>query len=95
MSSTDDLCTRPATELAAMVRAGEVSARELVDAHLDRIDRLNPDLNAIVTLDAEGARARTPATTSPTARPVRTTTATATRPTATATAPRCRARTRT
>jgi amidase len=57
VSSTDDLCTRPATELAAMVRDGEVSARELVDAHLERIDRLNPDLNAIVTLDAEGARA--------------------------------------
>ena len=57
MSSTDDLCTRPATELAAMVRDGEVSSRELVDAHLERIDRLNPDLNAIVTLDAEGARA--------------------------------------
>jgi amidase len=53
----DDLCTRPATELAALVRAREVSARELVDAHLDRIDRLNPALNAIVTLDPDGARA--------------------------------------
>jgi amidase len=53
----DDLCTRPATELAALVRAREVSARELMDAHLDRIERLNPSLNAIVTLDAEGARA--------------------------------------
>jgi amidase len=54
---TDDLCLRPATELAALVRAREVSARELLEAHLDRIDRLNPGLNAIVTLDAEGARA--------------------------------------
>src|SRR3712207_3455630 len=53
----DDLCTRPATELAALVRAREVSARELMDAHLDRIERLNPSLNAIVTLDADGARA--------------------------------------
>jgi amidase len=53
----DDLCTRPATELAALVRDREVSARELMDAHLDRIERLNPDLNAIVTLDADGARA--------------------------------------
>src|SRR3954468_15005020 len=53
----DDLCTRPATELAALVRDREVSARELMDAHLDRIERLNPGLNAIVTLDAEGARA--------------------------------------
>jgi amidase len=53
---TDDLCLRPATELAALVRAREVSARELLEAHLERIDRLNPRLNAIVTLDADGAR---------------------------------------
>ena len=53
---TDELCFRPATELAGMLRAREISARELLDAHLDRIVRLNPDLNAVVTLDAEGAR---------------------------------------
>src|SRR3954468_21513536 len=53
----DDLCLRPATELAALVRNRELSARELLDAHLARIDRLNPALNAIVTLDPEGARA--------------------------------------
>jgi amidase len=53
---TDDLCFRPATELAGLLRAREVSARELLDAHLARIDRLNPSLNAIVTLDAAGAR---------------------------------------
>src|SRR4051812_5957703 len=40
-----------------MLRDGEVSARELLDAHLDRIERLNPGVNALVTLDAEGARA--------------------------------------
>ena len=40
-----------------MLRAREISARELLDAHLDRIERLNPDVNAVVTLDAEGARA--------------------------------------
>jgi amidase len=54
---SDDLCFRPATELAAMVRAREISARELLDAHLDRIERVNPGLNAIVTLDVDGARA--------------------------------------
>src|SRR5688500_4908977 len=54
---TDDVCFRPATELAAMLRAREVSARELLEAHLDRIDKLNPGINAVVTLDAEGARA--------------------------------------
>jgi amidase len=53
----DDLCTRPATELAALLRDREVSARELMDAHLDRIERLDPQLNAIITLDPEGARA--------------------------------------
>ncbi|WP_222272097.1 amidase [Modestobacter marinus] len=57
MSDLEDLCTRPATELAVLVRDREVSARELLDAHLDRIERINPELNAIVTLDAEGARA--------------------------------------
>ena len=53
----DDLCLRPATELAALLRDREISARELLDAHLDRIDRLNPSVNAVVTLDADGARA--------------------------------------
>lgn len=54
---TDDLCLRPATELSALLRSREISARELLDAHLDRIDRLNPAVNAVVTLDADGARA--------------------------------------
>jgi amidase len=54
---SDDLCVRPATELAALVRDREISARELLEAHLTRIDRLNPALNAVVTLDADGARA--------------------------------------
>lgn len=53
----DDLTLLPATRLAAMLRAREVSARELLEAHLDRVDRLNPTVNALVTLDVEGARA--------------------------------------
>ncbi|MDK3255255.1 amidase [Blastococcus capsensis] len=57
MTADDDLCTRPATELAALVRDRQVSARELLDAHLARIERLDPQVNAVVTLDAEGARA--------------------------------------
>ncbi|MGY2065829.1 amidase [Blastococcus sp. SYSU DS0619] len=57
MTADDELCTRPATELAALVRARQVSARELLDAHLARIERLDPQVNAVVTLDAEGARA--------------------------------------
>ncbi|MGY1806572.1 amidase [Blastococcus sp. SYSU D00669] len=52
-----ELCFRPATELAGLVRTREISARELLDAHLDRIERVNPAVNAIVTLDVDGARA--------------------------------------
>jgi amidase len=48
---------RPVTELAGLVRSGEVSARELVQASLDRIEELNPKLNAFVDVDAEGALA--------------------------------------
>jgi amidase len=47
-SATTDLMFRPALELAALVRAGEVSSRELVEASLARIDALNPELNAFV-----------------------------------------------
>ncbi|HKN97689.1 MAG TPA: amidase [Pseudonocardiaceae bacterium] len=46
-----------AVELAGMLRAREVSAREVVDAHLERIDRTNGKVNAIVTLCAERAMA--------------------------------------
>lgn len=52
-----ELCLRPATELAALVRSRTVSAAELLAAHLRRIERLNPRVNAICTLDAEGAKA--------------------------------------
>jgi len=52
-----DLMFRPALELAAMVRSGELSARELVQLSLDRIEELNPRLNAFVQLDAERALA--------------------------------------
>jgi amidase len=47
-TATSDLMFRPALELAALVRAGEVSSRELVEASLTRIDALNPELNAFV-----------------------------------------------
>jgi amidase len=48
---------RPVTELAGLVRSGEVSARELVQTSLDRIEELNPKLNAFVDVDADGALA--------------------------------------
>src|SRR3954465_2799399 len=46
--ASSDLLFRPALELAALVRAGELSSRELVEASLARIDALNPELNAFV-----------------------------------------------
>jgi amidase len=57
-SETDELCLLPATGLAARLRAGEVSAREVLAAHLDRISRLNPAVNAIITLLPDQAMAR-------------------------------------
>lgn len=47
---TDDraLWTRPAVELAELVRTGTVSSREVVQAHLARIEAVNPGVNAIV-----------------------------------------------
>lgn len=52
-----DLCLRPATELAALVRSREITATQLLAAHLEQIERLNPRVNAICTLDADGATA--------------------------------------
>jgi amidase len=46
-----------ARDQAAAVRRREISARELLDLHLDRIAERNPELNAIVSLDEERARA--------------------------------------
>jgi amidase len=44
-----DLAFADATELAELVRAGEVTPRELVQASIARIEALNPTLNAVVT----------------------------------------------
>jgi amidase len=52
-----DLMFRPVSELAGMVRSGEVSARELVEISLERIEELNPALNAFVDVDGEQALA--------------------------------------
>ena len=57
MTTGDDLLQHPATEQAALVRAGEVSARELVEAALGAIDRLNGDINAFVHVAPERALA--------------------------------------
>ena len=54
---SSELLLRPATELAAMVRAREVSARELVEASLRRIDELEPTINAFTHVAHESALA--------------------------------------
>jgi len=50
------LAWMPATELAAMIRRKKVSPVEVVDAVLDRIEKLNPRLNAFVTVTDAAAR---------------------------------------
>src|SRR5690242_21778520 len=48
MAADDDLLLRPALDLAGLVRAGELSARALLAASLERIAAVNPGLNAFV-----------------------------------------------
>ncbi|MFD5397496.1 amidase [Streptomyces sp. NPDC127097] len=54
MTSTD-ICFLDATDLAARIRTRELSPLEVVQAHLDRIEEINPKLNAVVTVTAEQA----------------------------------------
>lgn len=44
----DDLCRLPAHELVRLMAARTVSSREVLEAHLARIDAVNPALNALV-----------------------------------------------
>lgn len=55
MAAASELCFLTATELAARIRRRELSAREVLEAHLAQIERVNPAVNAIVTLTAEQA----------------------------------------
>ena len=52
------LVTKTAIELLALLDAREVSAREVVDAHLDRIEAIEPDVKAFLSVDADRARAK-------------------------------------
>jgi amidase len=56
-ATVSDLLFRPVTELGELVRSGDISARELVEASLERIEELQPTLNAFVDVDREGALA--------------------------------------
>jgi amidase len=50
---SDELCFLTATELARRIRGRALSCEEVMRAHLARIERLNPRVNAIVTLVPE------------------------------------------
>jgi amidase len=52
-----ELCFLTARDLRAALGRREVSAREVLAAHLDQIERLNPAVNAVITLAAEQATA--------------------------------------
>jgi amidase len=54
----DEIIYASATEIARAIREREVSSAEVVEAHLARIEEVNPKLNAIVHLTADTARAR-------------------------------------
>ena len=52
---SEPLYYQDATSLAALIASKQVSSREVVQAHLDRIAEVNPKINAIVTLVADKA----------------------------------------
>ncbi|HUO69390.1 MAG TPA: amidase [Solirubrobacteraceae bacterium] len=55
MADTSHLLTRSAGELAGLIRDGQISSRELTEAALERIDAVNPSVNAFTALDADRA----------------------------------------
>lgn len=70
-----DTVTRPlafqsAAEQAVLLRTRQASSRELLDVYLERIERLNPSVNAVVTIDVDTARRRAQAADDATARGV-------------------------
>lgn len=50
-----ELCFTSARELASLIRTRQISAREVMAAHLDRIGRINPRVNAIVSKPPDDA----------------------------------------
>src|SRR5688572_18642963 len=48
-SASPELCFMSARELATLIRTRQITARDVMQAHLDRIGRVNPQVNAIVS----------------------------------------------
>ena len=55
MGETSSICFMSTVEMARLIRAKKLSAREALAAHLTQIERVNPKVNAIVTLVPEMA----------------------------------------
>ncbi|MCP3992008.1 MAG: amidase [Actinomycetia bacterium] len=55
---TEAVCDAPATEQRTLIEARSISARELLDAHLERIEATNGTVNAVVAMDADVAYKR-------------------------------------
>src|SRR3954454_20182168 len=53
---SDAVATWPAVRLAEAIRNKQLSSRELLELYVDRIDRLDGPINAVVTLDVDRAR---------------------------------------
>jgi amidase len=57
IAAGDDLAFAGVARLSELLREGEVTPRELVELYLARIERLDPTLNAFVSVRAEAALA--------------------------------------
>ncbi|MFP6600923.1 MAG: amidase family protein, partial [Pirellulaceae bacterium] len=59
--ANQEICSWTATDMAQRIRGKEVSCLEVMQAHLQQIEQINPTVNAIITLlperAIEGARA--------------------------------------
>lgn len=53
MPASEELCWLPATEIASRVRLGTVSPTDIAEAVVDRVEAVNPDLNALVHFDRD------------------------------------------
>ncbi len=56
MQLEDDLCLLSGTRLASLIRSGRVTAREVLERHIEQIERVNPVINALVHDRFEHAR---------------------------------------
>jgi amidase len=54
---SDDILLGAASDMAGLIRAGDISAAELLQLHFDRVDALNGTLNAVIWQDRDAAMA--------------------------------------